>query len=196
MKHIKDFQNFEQENEGLKTWGAGLMAALSLFTSSAFGGNIKTKGEGKSQDMSIAIKKAMTDARTKVLTQMKLNQAELRNGEFTDQEVTKDKDGNYVATINFTIDSSNVANPKAAERFEVMPGQEVKTFMKDIVDMGFTGLDQKEINNFVDKYADNYNFKVSKMTKDEASKVGEISIKLSKTMKSGVEVYCVVTPIK
>jgi len=194
MKHLETFNEFEIENEGLKSWGVGIMAALSLFASTAMGGNIKVKGEAKSQDMNLAIKKAKSDARLKVIDQLggggSSAYTSIKGGQYGEPKVIKDANGYYVATIEYTVDEDNIDTKQM--RSEIFDGQKTKSFCSEVVGMGYTGENMEEINDFIDQYSDTYNFKVSKMTTEEANEVGEMSIKLSN--KAGT-VFCVVTPI-
>lgn len=199
MKHLETFENFENENEGLKSWGAGIMAALTLFANSAMAGDLKVKGSGKSMDMSIAIKKAQSDARLQAMKQIggggESMSGTISNTKFAEPKIVKDKDGNYTATVEMTVDSSDV-KVKTNATGMVMKGSEAKSFINDIVKMGYTNIGEKDINQFVDKYQGSYDFKISKMTPEQADEVGDISIKLSKTFKDGKVVLCVMTPIQ
>jgi hypothetical protein len=198
MKHLKVYEEFNSENEGLKSWGAGIMAGLSLFANAAMGGDIKTQGSGKSMDMSIAIKKAESDAKSKAIQQIagatNSYSAQVKDGQFGEPKITKDKDGNYIVTIDYSVDSTNI-DVKKKDQSQIMNNENTKRFLKDILDMGFTNTDNKDINKFIDKYSNDYDFKISKMTEKEANEVGEMSIKLSKKFSNGNIVYCVVTPI-
>lgn len=198
MKHLETFENFENENEGLRSWGAGIMAALSLFASSAMAGDLKVKGSGKSMDMNIAIKKAEADARLQAMKQIGGNGSiagTISNTRFAEPKIVKDKDGNYIATIEMTVDSGDV-KVKTNAPSQIMKGSEAKTFINDIIKMGYTNIGDKDIDQFIDKYQGSYDFKISKMTTEQADEVGDISIKLSKTFKDGNVVLCVITPIQ
>ena len=70
---------------------------------------------------------------------------------------------------------------------------EFTTNIDDIIKMGYNG--SEDVNNFIDKYSDSYDFKIYKMTPEQANEIGEMSIKLSKTFANGNTAYCVITPI-
>jgi hypothetical protein len=194
-RNIKSFKEFVNENEtvneGIKTWGAGIMMALSLFTNTAMGGDIKKTGIGSSSNVQIAINKAKSNAMSKIGGETN-STTSIKGGRFGQPNIVKDKDDNYVVTIDFTVDSTNVNIEKKVEsqRFD---GLEAKKFLNDIVDMGYKS--DKDVNKFIDKYTDVYDFKISKLNPEQIGTIGEISIKLSKTMEGGNTVFCVVTPI-
>jgi hypothetical protein len=195
MKHLQLYEEFNSENEGLKTWGAGLMAGLSLFANTAIGGDIKVKGTGTSSRMDIAIKKAESNARLQAMKQIGGDgslSGTISNTSFEQPKITKDKEGNYVATIELSVDSSDV-NVKKGAPGQIMAGEQAKSFIDDIIKMGYDG--SEDIDEFIDKYSNDYDFKISKMTPEQADEVGEMSIKLSKTFKNGKTVFCVITPI-
>jgi hypothetical protein len=195
MKHLQLYEEFNSENEGLKSWGAGLMAGLSLFANAAMGGDLKVKGTGMSSRLDIAIKKAESNARLQAMKQIGGDgslSGTIANTRFDQPKITKDKEGNYVATVEMSVDSSDV-NVKKVAPGQIMPGEQAKSFIDDIIKMGYNG--SEDINEFIDKYSDSYDFKISKMTPEQADEVGEMSIKLSKTFSNGNIAYCVVTPI-
>ena len=188
---------FEHEikiQEGFKTWATGLMAALSLFSSTVMGGNIKVSGKGVSKSERTAVQMAKNDAVNQVRTKMGgegQTKFIMKSGKYTNINVEQDKEGNFIATVDLETDSSDIS----VTRYEILPAKQAKMFLGDIVGMGYVGADGNTINNFIDKFGSTYNFKISKMNKEQADEVGEHSIKLSKELKNGNTVFCVVTPI-
>jgi hypothetical protein len=202
MNNIKTYEEYNSQNEGLKTWGAGIMTALSLFANTAFADDDKkVKGVGKSMDMEMAIKIAMSDAKSKIINGTGSGKL---YGKFGQPRITRDINGNYIATIEYSLDSANIIRPKQTYptqdtskntqeiSYQIMNGPTTKKFIQEIKDMGFEG--NYDVDSFVDKYSNNYNFKIARMTEEESEQIGDISIKLSKT-KNGKTIYCVVTPI-